>query len=1365
MKRDYPWKRYWYKRGITMPEENGFLKIENTGGLPGENRVFLYDMVDDKQCLILLGDAGLGKTTVMRKTVQKIRQYLKDGTKILSVDLRRINNKSELDHLIFQNPDFTGWLKNKYTLYLFLDSMDEGLLQTGLLGDLIIEKLKNMDISRLRLRIACRTGVFPSDFENELTELWGKEHIEVYQLAPLSKENVKLACEYWDFNAEEFLKVVCDRQIQSLAGTPVTLEMLLNMYKNNNKTLTSSKIKLYEEGCRILCSEMNPKRYENKVLGGDVPTAKRMDIAMLMGAITMFCNKGSFTQGMVEKGGVSIDKFLDVIFDKFGYTKYDVKEVLGSALFSEKQQNVYSWAHLSYAEFFAAKFVQKYKFTTEQILSLILQSEDRNERVIPQLHYTTAWIASFLDEVFYAILRKDPDVLCLADLSQMADRKREDLVGSLLTKYDSCSEYLRYGNPSCYKNLKHKNLTTQLTKFIGDENRSDFSKKIAIRIAYECRLRNMAKDVLNLAADSSYLAHDAIYIFFKLCGEKEKKVSLKILSSTSPDLAAYIFKNLYPNDANIHEIFAYLKNNYFCADQIYQQVTSLVEYLSISDLKSLMDKFYKYIIKSDKSDLCEDVVDVILIYSWKYIDQKLIGKIWIDIAVGRFEYLGTPIVNTVFTNSYHLDFCDSFKSDIAHRMNLLKKIWMNNKNVNFSRIKNSKLVLVGEDDLDVLLSYIISEEDRSYKGWLFSLLISIFNLDKSKKITHYESVYNELNLIRNDMQKISSIKDKISKLKKECDFKKAQSNTHSIFDHGPSKEKLINIVKNLKNNAVKYWPDFTNEACDPFYYISNSFDCSLTKSMGWKLLSEYERKISIDAANEFLLSFDEKDYNCQTSILPVLEAVQLVWETNFCIIEHWDSKMWEKMMDYFINPTSSNYAYEKGCFKLAYNYAPAKVMKLLLDEMVIKRSLGEWSGSRQIAENRIRICADSLFLNRIKETLQANKMALTSRGDLFKLLIELDSTSSEYLDKIINSRFNSFSAFKIAIEAVCSLMERDPKGGRNLIIPILNSSDYRTVRFMISALKRYSSDRRDYTFLKTWNMQNLGYLYLFIHNHQKELNKNWKFGADEWKKIIIDKIEEKNDMKSKALLFKLRQSIPDCKFVLKSWERVRMSYFREVWTPPSINVILAMLDNSKLKPITNGRQLLNALRDSLFNLEKDLKECENPLIELLWNKYEGNRIPKEEKDLSNLLKWYLKKDLKKRVVVLNREVQVSDYQGGIPGERIDIKVDVPLSGNRDDSSESLSAYIEMKGCWSPGLETSMEKQLVMRYMLNRRCDYGLYIIGWFNCPQWSLKDNRKAKAPTYSYDEAKEKFEKQALFLSSKYNININAIVLDLTLK
>jgi hypothetical protein len=87
---------------------------------------------------------------------------------------------------------------------------------------------------------------------------------------------------------------------------------------------------------------------------------------------------------------------------------------------------------------------------------------------------------------------------------------------------------------------------------------------------------------------------------------------------------------------------------------------------------------------------------------------------------------------------------------------------------------------------------------------------------------------------------------------------------------------------------------------------------------------------------------------------------------------------------------------------------------------------------------------------------------------------------------------------------------------------------------------------------------------------------------------------------------------------------------------------------------------------------------------------------KDEPSLSDYSKGFLQRDLKDRGIVVNREVEVYRPAGAGKGPATDIHVDVIVPKPHDQLH--LKAIIEVKGCWNPHLKTSIQAQLIEKYL-------------------------------------------------------------------
>ncbi len=509
MSQAYNWKRFWCPR-------SGKINLAVFGYLHNPDIDFgrylnpdlvTFDVISHIPCLALLGEPGIGKSSVINAEKEKIVSKIEEnGSKLLWLDLRAYSSEERLIRKLFESPTFQDWTQGDYKLYVFLDSLDECLLRINTLAALLVDELSNYSdkLERLYFRIACRTAEWRSSLEQDLKELWGKDMMGVYELAPLRRVDIASAALAEGIDNNAFFEAIEQQQVVPLAIKPITLGFLLNMYRKNN-SLPTQQTELYLQGCRLLCEETNQHRRDAR-LTGNLTADQRMVIAARIAAVTVFCNRYAVWMnidiGDVPAEDIRIRELVGstefALGDKFTVTEEAVKEVLSTGLFSYRGSHRMGWAHQTYAEFLAAWYLQHHKLTLEQMMNLIVHPGYSDNKLVPQLHETAAWLSSMNQEVFQEVMKTNPDILLNSSIVDADDKIKTNLVESLLKLYDE--EKLAYQfRFNAYTHLKHHNLAAQLQVYICDTSKNETARYIAIEITQQCKVKSLQKDLLNVA--------------------------------------------------------------------------------------------------------------------------------------------------------------------------------------------------------------------------------------------------------------------------------------------------------------------------------------------------------------------------------------------------------------------------------------------------------------------------------------------------------------------------------------------------------------------------------------------------------------------------------------------------------------------------------------------------------------------------------------------------------------------------------------------------------------------------------------------------------------------------------------------------
>ncbi len=1304
--------------------------------------------------------------------------------------------RSRLCEKVFKNPTFESWLKGTHRLHLFLDSFDECRLRIDTLATLLISELQKCPVERLSLRIACRTADWPNSLEKELIQLWGNDSVKVYELAPLRRVDVVEAAKANNLNPDMFLREIDRMEVVPLAIKPITLEFLLNKYRQTNR-LPSTQSELYLQGCQLLCEETNEDR-RDAGLTGAFTDEERMAVAARIAAITVFARRSAIWTG-VDKGDVPEEDVTirelcgrsETIDGKeLGVNVAAVREALATGLFSSRGPNRMGWAHQTYAEFLAAHYLVQNKMTPTQMMSLLVHPGDPDGKIVPQLHEAAAWLASMVPDIFRKIIRVDPEVLLRSDVATADVKDRAALGETLLQLYDEEKLVDHLDIRERYRKLSHPALAEQIRPYICDTTKSLMVRSVAIDIAEACNLRTLQGDLIDIALDPSQplrIRVDAAYAVSRICDD-EVKAKLKPLAAgeagDDPDdeLKGCGLRAVWPAHMTAKELFSLITPPKREMLKYWRFLShDLIEHLQPVDLPLALEWVEAKQPRNMLPEVFEGLIDAIMFKAWAHLELPGVLEAFVKAALPRLQHYD-EIVRERFKPS----FANVLASDDQKRHRVVEVLLsMLDDPEDTVLLLYSGTPFVMAKDVPWLIRFLQETKSKRIEMMLAHLIERVFDRsDQGQVEAIFAASLNSTFLAETFARFFKPIELNSPEAQKmRASYLKSKewqehSPGRSLLKPPPAERIAILLDECESGNTAAWWRLNLEMTLEPdSTHYGNELEPDLTVLPGWKAAEAITRGRILEVAKKYVLLQDpETDTWLGTNTMhrPAFagyRALRLLLQEASSFIPTIPASIWEKWAPIIVTyPISRDIDREADhkLVKMAYQYAPAEVVRSLMilidkenkehDNIFITRKVESCWGS---------YLADALLTKAKNKDLKPESMGcllsdlLTHRVGEAKVFAEsfvhlpLPSSGEERSRAIVAARVLMTHAEDCGWSVVWPAIQQDTEFGRKVMLAAADHFD----RYTAGIGQRLSEDQLANLYI--WLVQQFPYAEdpQYEEAHYVEPREN----VANWRDSLLRHLKERGTDQAYEEIRRIANQFPELGWLKRTLLEARTLTLRHTWWPPEPGAILKMAGNQQGRLVQGGDQLLDVLVESLNRLEVKL-QGDTPAAIYLWNEIGKKYWPMDEGRFVDYVKIHLDEDLKQRGVIVNREVVIRRGTGNSPGERTDIHVDAVVWSSSGEVYDSVTAIIEAKGCWNSELDTAMETQLVGRYLKDNQCQHGLYLIGWFNCDQWDDGDSRKQRAPKLSIDEAQKQFAAQAAELS-RQGVRIKALLINAALR
>ncbi len=555
-------------------DDSGFLMEPVPGGTPNPD-VHGWEHWESVPLLVLLGEPGAGKTEELKRQYREERERNPEGRRAFHIDLSRMPTAKPIADL-FDPETGEAWESfrsedNGSTATLYVDSLDDGPLTVADVIEHLVQELWKIDMSRLRLRLACQISEWQQDCIAALSELVPSapdqreqsrvrsEPAQAIELLPFTRRQAEDFADAAHVDGAMLVDEALRLGLGPLAAQPLALKMLVDSLRSRNE-LPANRFEAYSLGLQALAWEPDKRQQRRRRWKLAVP--QRLAVARRIGAMTVMGNRRAISWNAPRDVREDQLSAHHVIGGKVACVSGDVdvgprevEETLDTALFTGRRADDLDFSHRSYAEFLAA---QALKDPARLPLDALMRdwlcvTWDHEARVSAPLRDVAAWLASPREDVRDWLLEREPEILLRGDVSAWPDEIRARLVHRLFQRYEGREHFDDSGLWTHYRKLKHPELAGHLESHLT-RSQSQSLRLMAIRVATACSTRELGAPILEMARDQRWDASfrsRCVEAFGELAGDEarpdlEAFAALDAEIDPQEDIKGAALRALYP---------------------------------------------------------------------------------------------------------------------------------------------------------------------------------------------------------------------------------------------------------------------------------------------------------------------------------------------------------------------------------------------------------------------------------------------------------------------------------------------------------------------------------------------------------------------------------------------------------------------------------------------------------------------------------------------------------------------------------------------------------------------------------------------------------------------------------------------------
>lgn len=1280
------------------------------------------DALESIACAVLLGEPGMGKSYALSELAEKAKS---SGSQMLHIDLESFGSEDRLVREVLNGPEIRSWIENDHDLWLFLDSLDEARSLIPTLPALLSKFVRDCPASRLRLRLACRTSDWPASLGESLTSVF--EDAGVHELLPLRRSDAASLLTDGT-NQEEFLQAVEESNAGPLAARPLTLRMLNRIYALHGQ-LPDQVAELYEIGLAALVDESNQRRRDRR---GIVPSPSDILLtASWMAALSSLSAKPTFWRGpAIDADGHDLVESEWRLMPPRAAVADPAEDAFRTGLFSGRGPNRLGWAHSTFAEFLAARWMNSAQLTSDQVSQLLCADDGA---LYPQVAQIGVWLVAINPHQYGWLVRVDPAAfVSKVDLPDPVLRK--ETVRMILERARAGQMFHSWERD--YHGLAHAELDAQLIEALADP--IEEVRQIAIDIARATRTVQAFDRLETLAlneAESYRLRVSACMAIHSMNDLRKTDQLIPLISrpqnaGETGELEGAALYASWPHALNTAEALAHVSirwpRNLFGIYSMF--VGALADALTDTDLEAAI-AWYDQLGESKHDERLAPLVEATVRLALANLNKPPVVRWVAQVAAERIRR-SEPIVGT---HARPVALAETDRRILA--IALLSDSQFDHVIQVASPFAGPGTALLNTSDL----SWLVDQYEKATGKLREKLANAIQLIYMPDDLGHIETVLavDPTHPIRTDVLKmwfdpIELDSEQARQLRAQREQVKQWERSRPSLDEiddtwiNPKIDELLQLASRGDTSAYVQASRLVTVPPRSDRYF-DSFESDLTSMPRWKTLEPATHALFLEESSRFL-----KTAHCNPSswlgqqhvpyeAVAAFRAVVLLMLCAPELLDRLEPEVWQEWAPIIVEWPKRDYQTDNTVNNDLFSRALASA-RVQLEEMLI-RALQAATDSYPAKDLELRLLWGPSLVEGLLGAL--DRLAPLSESAVLNAFAALEPTAvrAALLRRL---EPNAIAEDRPrAVRAAAQLLQYDAPGSWSELSELMENDP---ALFHDACMLRCEGADESVPDL---NEAALGQLFVWLEREFPRaedplFDGMHGVGAREtlgdWRDAILTALTLRGTPASVKAVARIAEAFPEYEWLRRSLVRAKEALVVREWVPVTAKHLVDFVEDNEARFVRSERELLDAAVAALGSIQKRL-QGDTPDAPLLWDTV--SRRPKSEDEISDYLRSRMNDYFGRRGIIVNREVQVRRIRPSGIGERTDLRIDATTNG-----SQPLAMAGEVKGCWNSDVETALQTQLVDRYMADLHSGFGLYIVVWFDVDNWDTGDPRRRQAGT-----------------------------------